>query len=223
MTMQQVNLYHPIFRREQKRFSAVTMAQAAGVLVLGVLLLYGYAQWRLYALRLDMAATTEAHARAAAQLTALAQELRGQGSDPRLQLEVAELERRIAASATLRAILGADSFDAADGYSRFFAALARQSVGGLWLTGVSVRGAGRALRLNGRSTQPELVPRYAERLAHETVLQGAQLQTLVMQRPKPRHPYIEFELRSAGIPAAEGLPQAQEAAPAAPEAEGVAR
>ena len=41
---QQINLYQPIFRTQKKIFSATTIAQAAGLFVVGLLLIYGYAR-----------------------------------------------------------------------------------------------------------------------------------------------------------------------------------
>ena len=51
---QQVNLYQPIFRKQRKVFSAVTIAQAAAVFIVGLLLIYGYGRWQLAALGADI-------------------------------------------------------------------------------------------------------------------------------------------------------------------------
>jgi len=40
---QQINLYNPIFLQKKKHFSAVTMLQALGLLLAGILAFYGYA------------------------------------------------------------------------------------------------------------------------------------------------------------------------------------
>ena len=53
---QQINLYQPIFRKQRKVFSAVTIAQAAGLFVVGLLLIYGYGRWQVAALGADIAA-----------------------------------------------------------------------------------------------------------------------------------------------------------------------
>ncbi len=40
---QQINLYNPIFLQKKKHFSTVTMLQALGLLLAGILAFYGYA------------------------------------------------------------------------------------------------------------------------------------------------------------------------------------
>ena len=54
---QQVNLYQPIFRKERRKFSAMTMLQAMGIAVLGIGLLYGYTFWQVRQLRGEVAQT----------------------------------------------------------------------------------------------------------------------------------------------------------------------
>ncbi|HXA48379.1 MAG TPA: MSHA biogenesis protein MshI, partial [Burkholderiaceae bacterium] len=43
----QINLYNPIFLKQKKYFSAATMVQGLAVILLGCLLLVGYAQLQL--------------------------------------------------------------------------------------------------------------------------------------------------------------------------------
>ena len=43
---QQVNLYQPILRSQPKVFSALTILQFGGLLLLGLSLIYGYARWQ---------------------------------------------------------------------------------------------------------------------------------------------------------------------------------
>ena len=40
---QQINLYNPLFLKQEKHFSARTMAQALGIIALALAALYGYA------------------------------------------------------------------------------------------------------------------------------------------------------------------------------------
>jgi hypothetical protein len=68
-------------------------------------------------------------------------------------------------------------------------AFARQSLDGVWLTGFEIDAGGRELALSGRALGAELVPRYLERLNHESLLQGRQFSSLkVDQRVIERAP-----------------------------------
>jgi hypothetical protein len=44
----------------------------------------------------------------------------------------------------------------------------------VWLTAFAINGSTSAIELSGRSTRPELVPQYLQRLGQEDVLAGVQ-------------------------------------------------
>jgi hypothetical protein len=45
---QQINLFNPIFLQQKKHFSAVTMLQALGLLLAGILVFYAYASFETH-------------------------------------------------------------------------------------------------------------------------------------------------------------------------------
>ena len=55
---QQINLFNPLFLKRRKHFSAVTMAQAIVVLVVGLAGFYGFARYKETMLAEEAAATT---------------------------------------------------------------------------------------------------------------------------------------------------------------------
>jgi hypothetical protein len=84
------------------------------------------------------------------------------------------------------------------GFAGRLAALARQQLDGLWLTGVTFTADAGDLTLSGGATRAELVPTYLERLANEAALAGTQLQSIEIRRPKtPVHGEIEFLVSSS--------------------------
>ena len=52
--IQQVNLFHPIFRKQQKKFSAKAMLQAGVAVLAGIGLMYALTWWRLDVLQRQM-------------------------------------------------------------------------------------------------------------------------------------------------------------------------
>ena len=205
---QQVNLYHPIFRKQEKKFSAAAMLQAGLLVLAGTLLLYGYAGWRTQSLRSQLRNIDAQHATALARLNDISAKLPIRRADPRLEQEVRDVERRIQAVQQIRASTRTDLFQGAPGYSEYLVALARQSTPGLWLTGVDITGSGESLVLAGRTQDPELVPGYLQRLAAERTLAGMQFEIFQLTRPvrvaanvekgvaAVLEPYVEFEVRS---------------------------
>ena len=69
----------------------------------------------------------------------------------------------------------------ANGHAAALQAVARQSVDGLWLTGVVLDRHDMALR--GRALSPSLIPAYVGKLNHEPALQGRAFRTLEIERP----------------------------------------
>lgn len=197
---QQINLYHPIFRRQEKKFSARAMFQASGLLLLGAVLIYAYAWWQVGSLRSQLAQAGREQEAAMKQLEEVGRTLGARQVDPRLEQDVHDLEARLNASQQIEAVLGQGAFARSAGYSGYFAAFARQIVPGLWLTGIHITGAGETLTLRGRSTNPELVPRYLQRLSVEKTLSGTRFQVFQVTRPEKTAdttaPYVDFVLRS---------------------------
>ena len=149
---QQINLYHPIFRRQEKKFSARAMLQASALLLAGTVIMYAFAWWQVGALRSQITQAERAQQAAVKQLEDISHTLGVKAPDPRLEQDVRELEARVNASQQIEEVLQQDAFARSVGYSNYFAAFARQIVPGLWLTGVTITGAGEQLLLRGRSS-----------------------------------------------------------------------
>ena len=208
---QQINLYFPVFRRQEKKFSAAAMLQASLLVLTGIALMYAYAGWRTYALHGQLRDINAQHAAALARLGDISSKLPMRRADPRLDREVNDLEHRIQAVQMIRSVSRRDLFKGGAGYAETLVALARQSTAGLWLTDITISGASEALVLAGRTRDPELVPGYLQRLSSERTLAGLKFETFQITRPE-RTPsdddkgteavlesYIEFEVRSKPV------------------------
>ncbi len=67
------------------------------------------------------------------------------------------------------------------GFSGYLAALGRERTPELWLTQFAINGSTGALELAGRSTRPELVPEYLQRLGREQALAGQRFDALEIE------------------------------------------
>jgi Fimbrial assembly protein (PilN) len=199
---QQINLYQPIFRKEEKKFSTVAMLQAIGILAVGVALMYAYTWWQIGALHSELSRVEQGHAAATKRLAdATAKFGRPAGVSP-LDTEIARLERDLAARQRIQEILQRGVFSNTRGFSDYLISFARQSVPGVWLTGFDITGAAERMTLAGRSTNPELVPRYMQKLSTEKTLSGIVFNVFQMNRPAPdpkevNANYIEFQVKTA--------------------------
>lgn len=199
--MQQINLYRPIFRKQEKKFSALAMLQAGGAIAVGIAIIYGLIWWHVRDLRSELAQIDKRLVASTKRLDDATTRFGPGAKSKQLQDQVADLEKQIAARLRVRELLGRGIFSNTTGYSDYLVAFARQHVTGLWLTGFDIVGAGEDMRLQGQTSDPALVPRYVQRLSAEQVLAGKDFQVFTMSRPVEKSdtvssPYVDFLFRT---------------------------
>jgi len=178
---QQINLYQPIFRKQRQIFSAVTLLQGLGVVALALLGIYAFGWWQVTDLEAEV---VQLEGREKALTTQLAR------IDPALnnqrRSEVEEELRRLNATVVdqqrLIDVLREQPLGKTEGFSGYLAALGRQRTAELWLTSLAVNGSTGAIELAGRSTRPELVPEFLQRLGREAELVGQRFDRLEIER-----------------------------------------
>jgi hypothetical protein len=165
---QQINLYNPLFLRKEKYFSARTMLQSLGLIALGLMALYGYALMQsrgMEGLAINYGAQLSAQRDQFVKLGS-------RGQSKLLEAEVARLEADAKARRGMLDLLKGGDLGDTDGFSRYFAAFARHTVRGVWLTGFGVGERGNILRIRGRVLHPDLVPAYLKALNADEVMRG---------------------------------------------------
>lgn len=203
--MQNVNLYDPALRVTRDWLSFESFAAAAGAAVAAVALGTGLMRWD--AARLDPPAREVAEALQAQQaaIQQLARQVDTLRPDARLVADVAAAQATLEQRQAALQLLHAGGLGDANGHAAALQAVARQSVDGLWLTGVVLDRHDMALR--GRALSPSLIPAYVGKLNHEPALQGRAFRTLEIERPLEAAaaasapaapatlaPYVEFAL-----------------------------
>lgn len=215
---QQINLFNPVFLKKKKYFSAVTMAQALGLILAGSLVLSVYVNLQLSGLAREADATGAQLKTAQEQLTRLTVLAAQRSKSKALEDEAQKAEAEAASFQQQFEVLDRGGIGNTKGYSEYLRAFSRQIVDGLWLTGLTLNAGGNDIGIRGRALRPDLVPVYINRLKREPVMQGKAFATLEMQTPverapatasagnvapMPREPlgYIEFRLRSSDVEA----------------------
>jgi hypothetical protein len=193
---QQVNLYQPILRAQPKVFSALTIVQFCGLLLLGLSVIYGYARWQDAKLGRDVISLQS-------QQDALLKRIEDFNTRYPMKQKNPDLERQLASlmadrSGKARAIevLSGGVFGNTQGFSGYLEGLARQHVEGVWLTGVTISDGGEQLGLSGSTLDAQLVPRYLQQLSAEQAYKGREFNTFQMLRGEAP-PHIDFTLHTA--------------------------
>jgi hypothetical protein len=175
---QQINLFNPIFLRQKRHFSAVAMAQALGLIAVGVIAIYVYQASQNRTLERVAADAERQLAERRSQLTAFAKQAGDAGASKALAAELDAAEARLVQRRLLlddvRTGVGGD----VRGYSRQLAALARAKVDGVWLTGVEIGGTSAELLIKGRALDSALVPAYMAALNREEAFSGRRVSEL---------------------------------------------
>jgi hypothetical protein len=214
MAMQNINLYDSSLRVQRDWLNAEWSATLLSATLLVVALGSAWARWEAGRLAAPARETADALQAQQTAIQELARQVDTLRPNPMLLADVsnaqATLEQRQAALQLLRA----GGLGEPQGHAAALQAFARQSIEGLWLTGVVLDKRDMALR--GRAMSPALIPAYVGRLNQEAALHGRSFRTLNILRPvdeaaaasapataartlpTPLAPFVEFALSGAG-------------------------
>jgi hypothetical protein len=169
---QQINLYNPIFLKREKHFSARTIVQSLAAIGVGLATFYAYASLQTRAAERVAADYRIQVASQRDQLVTLGPKFSAEGRSKALEGEVARLEGEIRARRSILAALSTGELGNTAGFSEFLGAFGRQSIPGVWLTGLNIGDSGNELQVQGRALRPELVPTYLKALNGEPMMRG---------------------------------------------------
>ncbi len=169
--MYQINLYRPELLPQPVPLSFKTVIRIQGV-VLVVLLLVGFAEsWQSHYFRNALTAAQNEQTQANAQLNDYRLRYPPISLDAALQEKVVAKERELRNRNLMLTLLQGDDDESSYGFSRFLAGFSRQHLSGLWLDEIQID-HGSELSLTGNVLDPDILPRYLERLASDAVFQG---------------------------------------------------
>ena len=208
--MRQINLFNPALLPKKHHFSSRTMLQAMLLIIVGTGLVLWYGNLRMGQLQKLVDTNTKHLANLQTQLDKVNAEFAPKQKDPTLANEIKKAEQQWQNLQELQTWLQATTLGNAEGYAKPMAALARQSVDGLWLTGFDFGDAGQEISLRGRTVQAQLIPSYVQKLANEASFQGKAFAGLEIKQvewkknstdatagPAQKAPYVEFVLHGA--------------------------
>lgn len=201
---QQINLFNPIFLRQKKYFSTVTILQALALVLVGTLCFYAYAVIQTNRLSREVAETGKRLDVEKARLTKISADFGPREKSKELEAQVKELEKRLKSSEDILGIQAGVASVQSRGFSGYLLAFARQSVNGLWITSITVGESGSKMTISGRALKAELVSDYIKRLSKEKAMHGITFSAMDLQqtaadsslKSKAPEGYFEFNLRS---------------------------
>ena len=179
---QNINLFSPAFRKPRQILTLALVAQCLGITLAALLAYNFYLQRQVSSVAAELAAAQKLLGAQASLVEKLKPKPVPPVSEAELDAEIRKLESRLKLAAQSMEALKSGAFGSRQGFAEYLQAFARQSVGGLWLTGFNIGGGG-DLEMRGRTLSPELLPDYIQRLNRERVLAGRKIARLEITRP----------------------------------------
>jgi Tfp pilus assembly protein PilN len=186
---QQINLYQPVFSSERKLFGASTVASAFAVLIVGLVAYTVYSRAQLGELE-NEAVTLRAQQREQEDLLSAQA---GLGTPDEIESRIKALSKSIAARAHALQMLQSGAAGQTTGFANRLEALARRHVDGLWIDALVLSGANGSMSLSGATLDPDIVPRYLQNLAQDSVLAGTRFDEFLIERPAPEPQAVHKE------------------------------
>ena len=178
--MNDINFYDPSLRYRHDWTStgtALALLAATAVVVMAITLAVRHESKGLQAAAADGATATRSRKEILAVLEARYNQLK---TDATLERRLLLLQSTLAHRRADLNLLDGAALHETGGYSTTLLALARQSVDGLWLTGIAMDHGNMTLR--GRTVRPDLIAVYVGRLNAEPALHGQAFRELDIRR-----------------------------------------
>lgn len=194
---QQINLYQPIFRRQEKRFSAKKLLGLFVGAAIFFTAVYGYARWNVHALETQLVDMQKQYNRELKRVDELSRQFPVKQKNLAMEQQLTRLRVERDAKQTLIGLLrGKSAFGNVEGFSGHMEGIARQRLDGMWVTGFSLNSGGESIDIHGSSLSPELVPQFLQKLSAERSFTGAEFRVFKMQRDAKNRAAIDFVLQT---------------------------
>lgn len=193
---QQINLYQPIFRKQEKVFSARTMFFVFIATIVFFAAIYGYARWNVHSLFVESEQLALQHSSAIKKLDDLSRRYPVKQKSRQVETELEGLQKERKAKQFLVKTLASRNIGNDEGFSSYFEGLARQRPQGMWLQRFELEKGGEIIGIQGSSLHAELVPEFLQRLSEESSFDGSSFRIFQIQRDEKNAAAVNFTLRS---------------------------
>jgi len=192
--LQQINLYQPVFRKQQKVFSSLTLLQICAAVLLLLIVIAGHTRWTLAGMERTSLNLEQQRQDLATKMGVLEDQYRTPDVDA-VDNEIEALQKNIDQRNYLLEQFDKLVIQHRGGFAAQFEALAKLQVPGLWLEGVTIN-SDQQMEVRGMTLDPKLVPVYLQQLEQRGDLSGTTFETISMTRVASDQPYIQFVLRN---------------------------
>lgn len=181
---QQINLFNPVFLKQERLFSARALGQALLLMACGLILLSVVAHYRIADTRSQAVAVAKRLESTRGQLLKMIEMSKPAERNASLDDDIRKLELRVAASKDVLGFLQKRDFGESVAYSDAFRGFSRKAMPGIWLTGFALSDGGQSIEISGRAAQPSLVPAYIRALGNDPAFKGKSFSSVMIRSPQ---------------------------------------
>jgi len=197
--IQQVNLYHHFAKQKQ---AAPVFHQYLYGLIFATLLLIGFSLYLWVSLKsnqTDLQLAKQNLQNVEKQINLLQQQYPKQTIDSRITQEIAEQQKILSSLSQVIHLLNDKDSDQSQGFSRYFSALARQSIADVWLSNIHINAGTQSLLLKGSTFYSGKVPVFLKNLQLEATFQGKSFENLIMLQAEKNLSQLNFTISTVSI------------------------
>jgi hypothetical protein len=177
---QQINLFDPALQRQRDWLALPNVVAGAVALIVFVGVAGTLTRQGVPALQAQVAGNETQLKALRDQITAQGQQLANRKPDPRIEQELATAKLLLETQGEVLKVLQRGMGTQAMSYADTLRGFARQTLPGLWLTGVHFAATAGDMTIEGGMTDPALLPEYIRRLNREQAFQGRSFAALQM-------------------------------------------
>jgi hypothetical protein len=202
---QQINLYQVQFRPQTRMFPAWAMLQTLGILVLAMLLMYGFATQRINSVERELLVVARQEAVALERLQNIGPLINAVTGETNWAEQLDDSLRMLAERQAVLNLIQGSTLGDTRGFSRHMTALSRQDVDGVWLTNIVLAALGDKTRLEGRAIRAELIPLYVQNLTAEPAFAEQRFHRFQISSPEDdAETALKFSMHSDNLAAKNG-------------------
>jgi hypothetical protein len=194
--MQQINLYQAEFKPKVVILTTWQMLLVSLLLIFIILVSSFFSSQHFNELDAQFSLKQQHLNTQKQQANDLKQEMLQYGEQPLLKAKLVSLQKQLKQQEAILSHLTNDNSGPQPGFSPTLTSLSQQHIDNVWLTSFSLRHGGSSITIQGRSSQPSLIPEYIDSLAKSSTFSGQQFSVFQMSSPDENTDTYDFELHS---------------------------
>jgi len=193
---QQVNLFQDVLRPVKVMWSAKQLVLIVSLFALMMMGLEAFGMFQIWNIKQDIVNSEQVLINKQQEIKFVEAKHPGPQEDKRLVLRVSQLDKEVRQKQQILGILSEGEYGNTHGFADHLQGLSKQHIDGIWLTRFTIDQGGKHLSLSGGSLEPELVPKFLQKLGSEASFSGKEFKSFVLSRVDIKNSWVNFDLNT---------------------------